>query len=142
MVKKNVNKTNRYNTGQLGELLASKYLQKKGYIIKHKNWTCRWGEIDLIAVPCASNTKQAPEIVFVEVKYRTHTTLGEAHESINYYKKTAQSRAIKHYLIQNRALQKKWRFDVITIIAKPQLVLKHYQGIRLPLGTSKDSIFL
>ena len=50
-------------TGKLGEDLAVKYLQKQGYKIIERNFECRQGEIDIIALD-----KQ--EIVIIEVKTR------------------------------------------------------------------------
>ena len=46
----------------MGEQIAVNYLQKLGYKILEQNYTCRWGEIDVIA----KDGRQT--IVFVEVK--------------------------------------------------------------------------
>ena len=51
--------------GALGEDLIAKYLQAKGWLILHRRWHCRWGELDIIAQP------QQGELVFVEVKTRS-----------------------------------------------------------------------
>ena len=40
----------RTELGALGERLAAKYLEKKGYRILERNFRCRMGEIDLIAL--------------------------------------------------------------------------------------------
>lgn len=35
--------------GVLGEDLVAQWLQSTGWIILHRRWRCRWGEIDLVA---------------------------------------------------------------------------------------------
>ena len=52
---------NTHEKGVIGEKIASKYLENKGYIIIDRNFRKRWGEIDIIANK--DNT-----IHFVEVK--------------------------------------------------------------------------
>lgn len=36
--------------GAKGEELVAKWLQSNGWIVLHRRWTCRWGEIDIIAL--------------------------------------------------------------------------------------------
>lgn len=49
--------------GKIGEELATNILKTKGYHILERNWKCKLGEVDIIAV-------RLKEIVFVEVKTR------------------------------------------------------------------------
>ena len=49
--------------GREGEAQAAAYLKQQGYTIVGQNFTCRYGEIDVIA-------RKDPYIVFVEVKTR------------------------------------------------------------------------
>ena len=51
-------------TGKLGEDIAVHYLKQNGYVILDRNFECRQGEIDIIAL-------DKKEIVFIEVKTRT-----------------------------------------------------------------------
>ena len=53
----------RAELGALGERLAAKYLEGKGYRILERNFRCRMGEIDLIAL-------RGNDLVFTEVKLR------------------------------------------------------------------------
>jgi putative endonuclease len=56
-------KTYQQKFGRWGENIASDFLLKKGFKIIDRNWTCRLGEIDIIAL------KQC-RVHFVEVKTR------------------------------------------------------------------------
>jgi len=49
--------------GKHGEDIAVNFLRKNRYLILGRNFFCRWGEIDIIAL-------KDGEIRFVEVKYR------------------------------------------------------------------------
>lgn len=56
----------RIQVGALGEALAVEHLTRLGLRIMHRNWRCRYGELDVIACDTATRT-----VVFVEVKTRT-----------------------------------------------------------------------
>lgn len=56
----------RVQLGAMGEALAVDHLTRMGLRIIHRNWRCRYGELDVIA--CDEGTGTA---VFVEVKTRT-----------------------------------------------------------------------
>jgi putative endonuclease len=47
--------------GKLGEDVACKYLEKKGYVILERNYTRKWGEIDIVSC-------ETERIHFIEVK--------------------------------------------------------------------------
>jgi putative endonuclease len=51
--------------GKLGEELVSSWLETQNCQILARNWTCRWGEIDLIVRDLARDS-----LAFVEVKTR------------------------------------------------------------------------
>jgi putative endonuclease len=62
----------------LGENLVAEWLQQQGWEILHRQWRCRWGEIDIIALgrdeESAKNRDRTnhpcPTLAFVEVKTR------------------------------------------------------------------------
>lgn len=56
-------KTQKRKTGDLGEDLAVKFLEKKGYKIIERNYWRPWGEIDII-------TEKNKNLHFIEVKSR------------------------------------------------------------------------
>lgn len=68
--------------GKFGESTALGFLLKKGYKLLEKNYTCKFGEIDLIV-------SRGANITFVEVKTRKNYCFGRPCESINRSKKNA-----------------------------------------------------
>lgn len=111
--------------GRVGELAAKKLLIKKGYEIMHQNWTCRWGEIDIIA-------KKDDVLVFVEVKFRTSDKYGYGHEAITYKKKKSLSRAINFYLAKNNLLDTGWQLDVVSITKiDEKFKFDHFEAVEL-----------
>lgn len=61
----------RVQLGAHGEALAVDHLTRLGLRILHRNWRCRYGELDVIACEPATDT-----VVFVEVKTRTGDGFG------------------------------------------------------------------
>lgn len=61
----------RSEIGALGEQVAAQHLEGLGLRVLARNWRCRYGELDLIAVDDAART-----VVFVEVKARTGDGFG------------------------------------------------------------------
>ena len=109
--------------GEFGELIAEKYLRGKGFSILQKNWTCRWGEIDIIA-----EHKEA--IVFVEVKYRTNTNFGAPNNSITSKKLKSLKNSIWRYLLLHNQFNEECRLDVICITSQGRKAkLKHYKSV-------------
>lgn len=58
-------KTERRLLGDLGESLAARFLERKGFRILERNYQRKWGEIDIIA-------EKAGIVRFVEVKTLSH----------------------------------------------------------------------
>lgn len=61
----------RAQLGALGERLAADHLIGGGLQILDRNWRCRYGELDVVAVDPTTDT-----VVFVEVKTRTGDGFG------------------------------------------------------------------
>ena len=95
--------------GRFGEEQAAKYLRRKGYRIVETNFSCRFGEIDLIA-------RKGSYIVFVEVKLRRSDEFAAARE----YVTAAKQRRIlmtASLWLSSRGSELQPRFDVIEIYA-------------------------
>jgi putative endonuclease len=56
--------------GDLGEDLVEQWLQSTGWLILHRRFFCRWGEIDIIA-QYDGRVTQDSTLAFVEVKTRS-----------------------------------------------------------------------
>ncbi len=69
-------KSDNKKTGKLGEDLASSFLEKKGYRIVERNFSTRFGEIDIICY-------DGKILVFVEVKTKIGHDFGEPEEMVN-----------------------------------------------------------
>jgi len=99
--------------GKLGEDLAYQYLQKSNYKILERNFTCRQGEIDIVA---KDNRKK--ELVLIEVKTRTNFKYGNPCEAVNRHKKKHIYYAGQYYIYKNRIKNVPIRLDVIEIYIK------------------------
>ncbi len=97
--------------GKFGENVATKYLQRKGYKILERNFSCKQGEIDIIA-------KDFSQLVFIEVKTRTSQEFGRPAEAVNKVKKKHLEKAVKYYLYKNKQENKFIRLDVIEVNLK------------------------
>lgn len=100
------------STRQIGaekERLAASYLQEHGYAIITCNFTCRQGELDLIA-------RKNEYLVFVEVKYRKNNRFGKAEEAVTAKKQLRMQKAAQYYLFKaNLPQNTPCRFDVVAI---------------------------
>jgi len=96
-------------TGKYGEILASIYLEKQNYKILEKNFSCKQGEIDIIAFSPLN------ELVFVEVKTRTNLKFGTPSESVTKYKKNHILSSSKYYIFLNNFYNFNIRYDVIEV---------------------------
>ena len=99
---------NRKNTGNVGENIATRYLERLGYRILERNLRCKLGEIDIIA-------KDKDEIVFIEVKTRKILSYGDPADSVNEPKQKHIYKAAEYYLMINDKLDDFTRIDVIEV---------------------------
>jgi putative endonuclease len=91
--------------GDAAESRAVAYLTGLGYEILDRNFTCKMGELDIVA-------KQGDTVVFVEVKSRAGSKFGLAQETVVASKRRKLLRAAQLY-VQLRNLDCPLRFDVI-----------------------------
>ena len=94
--------------GQNGEYIAVNYLKSLGYEIIERNFSCRQGEIDIIA-------RYKNEIVFIEVKARTNSLYGMPADAVNEKKQNHLTKAIKYYIYRNHLENEFIRIDVIEV---------------------------
>lgn len=109
--------------GKFGEDFACEYLRQQGYTIIHRNFRCRIGEIDIIAV-------KQEVLCFIEVKTRSSITYGTPAEAVNLSKQKKIYRCAELYMQSTDIISNMpvLSFDVIEIIREGTAVKKfhHY----------------
>ena len=98
----------RQRTVRLGEDLARKHLESKGYRMTDTNHRCPSGEIDIIA-----ELDQAR--AFIEVRTRRGPSMGSPEESITARKQAHIVAASQEYLQEMDMESRQWRIDVVAV---------------------------
>lgn len=113
---------NNKNIGDLGEKVASDFLKKQGYKIIERNYECKQGEIDIIAI-------DKKELVFIEVKTRNSKKYGEAIEAITPEKLKHLISSIKYYLYERNLQDEFIRIDAIEVYLEKNIIINHIKKI-------------
>ncbi|OBI10861.1 YraN family protein [Mycobacterium sp. E2462] len=116
----------RIELGALGEALAVDHLTRLGLRILHRNWRCRYGELDVIACDDITRT-----VVFVEVKTRTGDGYGGLAHAVTPRKVRRLRRLAGLWLAGQDGRWAALRIDVIGVrIGRRRTPeLTHLQGI-------------
>ncbi|KKR70131.1 MAG: hypothetical protein UU13_C0013G0011 [Candidatus Nomurabacteria bacterium GW2011_GWB1_40_7] len=120
--------------GELGENIATRFLVKHGFSILDRNYTKKWGEIDIIA-------EKANKLYFIEVKSVSRETLNtfipksyndsderyqhRPEDNMHPWKLKRLSRTIQTYLLSQKiplghsptgeADEKEWQVDLLVV---------------------------
>lgn len=104
--------------GEIGENIACKFLIKHGFSILERNYTKKWGEIDVVA-------EKTRKLYFIEVKsvsrdlsFVSRETLDEyqPEDNMHPWKLKRLSRTIQTYLLSKKVPdEKEWQVDLIVI---------------------------
>lgn len=113
-------------TGDFGEIIAIKYLQKHGFNIQDTNFKFwRFGEIDLIA-------EKDKRYYFFEVKYRSHLWYWHPEESIVQQKIHKCLKTMEYYCKKNNINMNNIQFDILAILKKNTWhQITHYRNIEI-----------
>lgn len=103
----------RSSEGTAGEAAAARYLIERGYHVLERNFRCRGGEIDVIALDGGT-------LVFVEVKLRRTLARGTPLEAVTALKQARVRKAAQQYLGFCGRVFGRIRFDVICIMKTPK----------------------
>ncbi len=112
-------------TGELGEGVAVKFLVKHGFSILDRNYTKKWGEIDIVA-------EKKNKLHFVEVKSVSRVTLNtfipksyddsderyehRPEDNMHPWKLKRLSRTIQTYLLSHPEFdEKEWQVDLLVV---------------------------
>lgn len=99
---------NRQELAKFGEDQATVYLQSLGYKILERNFKCKIGEIDIIAI-------DNDTLVFVEVKARYEDDQVKPDEAISKHKLWLVGRSGEFYKDQHDELPELLRIDAVLI---------------------------
>jgi putative endonuclease len=100
----------RAEIGALGEQLAADHLTGLGLRILTRNWRCRYGELDVIAVDPTTDT-----VLFVEVKTRTGDGFGGLAQAVTEQKARRLRRLAAMWLATQEQSWAAVRIDVIGV---------------------------
>lgn len=103
------------NKGYEYEKIAKNYLIDRGYVILEENFSCRLGEIDVIA-------SKENRLHFIEIKGRLSTKYGYPREAVNKQKQKRIILAAKYYFMQKGTDDFHCQFDVIEIIVENKII--------------------
>ena len=106
-------------TGEIGENIAVKFLVKQGFLILDRNYTKKWGELDIVA-------KKDNKLHFIEVKSVSRETLANVNretldeyhpeDNMHPWKLKRISRTIQTYLLSEKVPEDmEWQVDLIVV---------------------------
>lgn len=123
---------NNQETGRIGERLAGRYLESIGLSLLFRNYRCRIGEVDIVAL-------DAQTLVFCEVKTRTTLRFGVPAASVHRAKLQRLRRMADYFLIAEapklsgtcRLSELNLRIDVISVLFGPdhEPEIEHFRNV-------------
>jgi putative endonuclease len=114
----------RADLGRQGEDLACEYLERQGLVVLSRNWTCRDGELDLVAT-------DGDQLIVCEVKSRSGIASGTPLEAVTPEKLARVQRVTQRWLMVYRVGWVSVRYDAISVLWPPQgeVRLHHLKGL-------------
>ena len=115
--------------GEIGENVAVKFLMKHNFLILDRNYTKKWGEIDIIA-------EKSNKLYFIEVKSVARETLSSVNrdlpalsnreqtgtldeykpeDNMHPWKLKRMARTIQTYLLSKNLDEKEWQVDLLVV---------------------------
>jgi putative endonuclease len=110
--------------GQRGEELAAAYLAEAGLTILGRNWWCKQGEIDIIAL-------DGTTLVICEVKTRSSVRFGAPVEAITRQKESRLRRLAIEWVRAHGLIFEAIRIDIIGVLCTPtgDVTMEHLRGV-------------
>ena len=96
--------------GSKGEGMAVRFLEESGYEVIGRNYSCKLGEVDIIAKDLVTH-----ELVFVEVKTRWNNACGYPEEAVHPKKLRSVCRVAQMWIEEKIGKDTAMRVDVIAI---------------------------
>jgi len=111
--------------GEIGENIATRFLMKRGFSVLDRNYTKKWGEIDIVA-------EKDNKLYFIEVKSVSRETLNtfipksyndsderyehRPEDNMHPWKLKRLSRTIQTYLLSKNIDEgKEWQVDLLVV---------------------------
>lgn len=111
--------------GEIGENIATRFLVKHGFTILDRNYTKKWGEIDIVA-------EKGDKLYFIEVKSVSRETLNtfipksyndsderyqhRPEDNMHPWKMKRMSRTIQTYILSKKIPdEKEWQVDLLVV---------------------------
>lgn len=110
--------------GNEGEDIACNYLIGEQYKILERNFECKQGEIDIIAL-------DKNELVFIEVKTRRNYKYGEAVNAVDNFKQKHIYKSVSYYVYKRNLENEFIRFDVIEVYMQNTIKIKHLKNVEI-----------
>jgi putative endonuclease len=95
--------------GRYGERVAAAHLRDAGMTVLATNWTCKYGEVDIVA-------REGGTLVICEVKTRTGTSHGTPLEAVTGQKAARLRRLAAHWLEIHDVEPDGVRIDVVSVL--------------------------
>ena len=95
--------------GAYGERVAVRALEDAGYAVLSRNWRCRAGELDVVAM-------RGGVVVFVEVKCRRSSAFGPPALAVTETKIAHLRAAAAAWLVAHALEDAETRFDVVSVM--------------------------
>lgn len=112
------------SVGDFGERVAADHLRGLGMVVLATQWTCRYGEIDIVA-------RDGSTLVICEVKTRTSDSRGGPFEAVTGQKAARLRRLASHWLEVHDVSPPSVRIDVVSVVvpAKGAPVVERIAGV-------------
>ncbi len=110
--------------GQQGEQVAARFLTEAGLVVLGRNWRCREGEIDIIAL-------DGRTLVICEVKTRSGVRFGTPLEAVTRPKARRLRRLAIAWVRAHGLVFDHIRIDVVGVLrtASGQFSVEHVRGV-------------
>jgi putative endonuclease len=109
--------------GRFGEDTAAAHLERAGLVLVERNWRCREGEIDIVAI-------DGRVLVFCEVKTRSTAAFGSPAEAVSPAKLRRLRMLAGRWLHEHPGGWADLRFDVVAVLRTPGgLEVEHLRAV-------------
>lgn len=109
--------------GRWGEDVAAEHLEKAGLVLIERNWRCREGELDIVAM-------DQQVLVFCEVKTRSGLGFGSPAEAVSAQKLQRLGILAVRWMKEHPRPWSELRFDVVAVLrTRDGLVVDHLRAV-------------